>query len=74
MDLSIKSRESMEFMIGKIVEKLNFINIDIMKGNHFDEEKYEELHDLYQLVIKRNYFSPSEKQAIAEELGALRKN
>lgn len=74
MDLSVKSKENMVYMVDKISEKLNFINTGIMKASQFDEEKYEELFDIYQLVIKRDRFSPNERQAIAEELGSLRKN
>lgn len=73
MDLSVKSKENMVYMVDKISEKLNFINTGIMKASQFDEEKYEELFDIYQLVIKRDIFSPNERQAIAEELGTLRK-
>lgn len=73
MDLSVKSKENMVYMVDKISEKLNFINTGIMKASQFDEEKYEELFDIYQLVIKRDRFSPNERQAIAEELGSLRK-
>ncbi|WP_033826713.1 DUF1128 domain-containing protein [Bacillus andreraoultii] len=73
MDLSIKSKENMNFMVGKISDKLNFINAEVMKASQFDEEKYEDLHDIYELVMKRDHFSPSERQAIAEELGSLRK-
>lgn len=73
MDLSVKSKENMMYMVDKISEKLNFINTGIMKASQFDEEKYEELFDIYQLVIKRDRFSPNERQAIAEELGSLRK-
>jgi len=73
MDLSVKSKENMVYMVDTISKKLNFINTDIMKASQFDEEKYEELFDIYQLVIKRDHFSPNERQAIAEELGSLRK-
>lgn len=73
MDLSVKSKENMVYMVDKISEKLNFINTGIMKASQFDEEKYEELFDIYQLVIKRDRFSPNERQAIVEELGSLRK-
>ncbi len=73
MDLSVRSKENMVYMVDKISEKLNFINTGIMKASQFDEEKYEELFDIYQLVIKRDRFSPNERQAIAEELGSLRK-
>ncbi len=74
MDLSVKSKENMNYMVQKITEKLNLINTGVMQSGQFNEEKYEELYDLYQLVMKRSNFSPGEMLAIAEELGSLRKN
>ncbi|WP_243387994.1 DUF1128 domain-containing protein [Bacillus kexueae] len=73
MNLSQKSTENVEFMITKIKEKLNVLNVGAIKPSHFDEEMYEELKDIYELVMKKQSFSPSEMQAIAEELGQLRK-
>jgi uncharacterized protein YfkK (UPF0435 family) len=34
---------------------------------------YEELKDIYDLVMKKPTFSPNEMQAIVEELGSLKK-
>ncbi|MBO8177930.1 MAG: DUF1128 domain-containing protein [Bacillus sp. (in: Bacteria)] len=74
MDLSVKSVENVEYMIEKIKEKLKVVNMGAIKPEHFDENLYEELRDIYEMVMKRSSFSPSEMQAIAEELGSLRKN
>jgi uncharacterized protein YfkK (UPF0435 family) len=73
LNLSEKSSENVAFMIQKITEKLNVINIGAIKPTHFNEDMYDELKDIYELVMKKNTFSPSEMQAIAEELGSLRK-
>ncbi|WP_243291631.1 DUF1128 domain-containing protein [Bacillus sp. FJAT-47783] len=73
MNLSQKSPENIEYMITKITEKLNMLNVGAIKPSHFNEEMYEELKDIYDLVMKKSMFSPSEMQAIAEELGNLRK-
>ncbi|PLR66582.1 MULTISPECIES: DUF1128 domain-containing protein [Bacillaceae] len=72
-NLSVKSVENVEYMIEQIKEKLRVINIGAIKPSHFDEEMYEELKDIYDLVMKKNTFSPNEMQAIVEELGNLRK-
>ncbi|MBD1379615.1 DUF1128 domain-containing protein [Metabacillus arenae] len=72
-NLSEKSKENVEYMIEEIKQKLNVINIGAIKPSHFNEEMYEELKDIYELVKKKNTFSPSEMQAIVEELGNLRK-
>ncbi|MEH7121922.1 DUF1128 domain-containing protein [Bacillus sp. JJ1532] len=74
MDLAQKSVENVEYMIEKIKEKLKVLNFGAIKPSHFDEEMYEELKDIYDLVMKKNSFSPNEMQALAEELGNLRKN
>lgn len=73
LNLTQKSSENIEYMISKITEKLNMLNVGAIKPSHFNEEMYEELKDIYDLVMKKSTFSPSEMQAIAEELGNLRK-
>ncbi|AZU60886.1 DUF1128 domain-containing protein [Neobacillus mesonae] len=73
MDLSQKTVENVEFMIEKIKEKLRVLNLGAIKPSHFDEEMYEELKEIYEMVLRKNSFSPNEMQALAEELGNLRK-
>lgn len=73
VNLSQKSVENVEFMIEKIKEKLRVLNLGAIKPSHFDEDMYEELKEIYEMVMKKNAFSPSEMQAIVEELGSLRK-
>ncbi|WP_210364093.1 DUF1128 domain-containing protein [Bacillus sp. REN3] len=73
MDLSKNTPENVDFMIEKIKERLNVMNIGAIKSSHFDAEMYEELKDIYEMIMKKNNFSPNELQAIAEELGNLRK-
>lgn len=73
MNLSQKSTENVEYMIEKIKEKLKVMNLGAIKPSHFDEEMYEELKEIYEVVLKKSSFSPSEMQALVEELGNLRK-
>jgi uncharacterized protein YfkK (UPF0435 family) len=74
MNLSEKTTENVEYMIEKIKEKLKVLNLGAIKPSHFDEEMYEELKEIYEMVIKKPSFSPNEMQALVEELGNLRKN
>ena len=74
MDLNNQTIENVEYMIEQIKEKLRVMNLGAIKPSHFDENMYEELKDIYELVMRKNNFSPSEMQAIAEELGNLKKN
>ncbi|SFB08828.1 Uncharacterized protein YfkK, UPF0435 family [Bacillus sp. cl95] len=73
LNLSEKSTENVEYMIEKIKEKLRVLNFGAIKPSHFDGDMYEELKDIYEMVMRKNSFSPSEMQALAEELGNLRK-
>jgi uncharacterized protein YfkK (UPF0435 family) len=73
LNLAEQSVENVVFMIEKIKEKLKVLNLGAIKPSHFDENMYEELKDIYELVMKKNSFSPNEMQAIVEELGSLRK-
>ena len=73
MNLSEKSVENVEFMIEQIKEKLKVLNLGAIKPSHFDEEMYEELKEIYEMVLKKKSFSPNEMQALVEELGNLRK-
>ncbi|WP_213423777.1 DUF1128 domain-containing protein [Bhargavaea massiliensis] len=73
MDLTNPSAENVEHMISAIKDKLRMVNVDAMKSEHFNTSDYEDLRDIYDMVMKRSNFSPSEMQAIAAELGSLRK-
>ncbi|MCW1928424.1 DUF1128 domain-containing protein [Bhargavaea beijingensis] len=73
MDLTHPSAENVEHMISAIKDKLRMVNVDAMKSEHFNTSDYEDLRDIYDMVMKRSNFSPSEMQAIAAELGSLRK-
>jgi len=72
LDLSSPSTENIHFIIEAIKDKLRMVNADAMKPEHFDSSNYEDLVYLYELVHKRDAFSPSEMQAIVAELGSLR--
>ncbi|GKV65071.1 MULTISPECIES: DUF1128 domain-containing protein [unclassified Sporosarcina] len=73
MDLSTKSPENIAYMIDKIKDKLRMVNVDAMKSDNFSTEQYEDLHYMYEMVMKRDNITPNEMQAIAAELGSLRK-
>ncbi|WP_027415647.1 DUF1128 domain-containing protein [Aneurinibacillus terranovensis] len=74
MDLTKKSKENVEYMIEEIKNKLKVVNVAAIKPSHFDEEQYEDLKDIYDMVMKKASFSISEMEAIVTELGSLRKS
>lgn len=73
MDLSTPSAEHIAFMIDAIKNKLRVASGAAIRPEHFDDEKYEDLRDIYDLVISKSAFSVSEIDAIVTELGRLRK-
>jgi len=73
MNLSQPSVENVTYMIETIKEKLRMVNVDAVRPEDFNATQYEDLVYLYEMVKKRDSFSPSEMQAIAAELGNLRK-
>ncbi|MER2000860.1 MAG: DUF1128 domain-containing protein [Lysinibacillus sp.] len=73
MDLSNPTKENVVYIIEQLKEKLRMVNVDAMNAESFSEENYEDLVYLYEMVMKRESFSPNEMQAIVAELGSFRK-
>lgn len=72
LNLTEKSPENVKFMIEQITAKLKMVNVSAIDASQYNEDCYEDLHDIYTMVMKRESFSPNEMQAIVEELGNLR--
>ncbi|MBU8907044.1 DUF1128 domain-containing protein [Desertibacillus haloalkaliphilus] len=73
MNLTEQSRENIEYMINEIIKKLQVVNAGAMKAESFDTDAYEDLKDIYEMVMSKSSFSVSEMDAIVSELGRLRK-
>lgn len=73
LDLSQPSSLNIERMIEAMKDKLKMVNVDAMKAEHFNDSNYEDLKFIYEMVMKRDHISANEMQAIAAELGNLRK-
>ncbi|CAM3380700.1 DUF1128 domain-containing protein [Marinicrinis lubricantis] len=73
MDLNQKSTEHAHYMIEEIKKKLKVVSLAAIKPSHFDEEQYDDLKDIYDMVSSKSNFSISEMEAIVSELGRLRK-
>ncbi len=73
MDLSVQTRENIEFMLERIKDKLQIVNASALNAKSFYTDNYEDLRDIYELVNRKQSFSVSELDAIVSELGRLRK-
>ncbi len=72
MDLTVENNENIEYMLDVIKKKLQLVNQDVLKPEAFSTEHYEELHDIYSLVVKQTSFSIREMEAILDELRTIR--
>lgn len=73
MDLSQRSAENMEFMVDEIIKKLRMASVGAIKSAHFDEDQYEDIKEIYEVVSEKEKFSINEMEALVSELGKLRK-
>lgn len=72
LDLSEKTAQNMAYMVQAITAKLKMVNTAALQSSQFSIDHYDDLFDLYEMVMKKNTFSPNEMQAIVEELGSLK--
>lgn len=73
MDLSKKTPENIGFMIEEIKTKLRMASGAAMQASGFSVEQYEDIQDIYDLVMKKNNLSISEVESLVSELGRLRR-
>ncbi len=73
MDLTKFTPENAEYMVEEIKKRLRVATGAAIKATHINEEVYEDLKDIYEMVISKERFSISEIEAIVSELGRLRK-
>lgn len=73
MDLSNNTPDNISFMLEEIKSKLKMASAAAMKAEHLDDQYYEDLRDLYDVVNSKQKFSISEIEQLVSELGKLRK-
>ncbi|GIO69172.1 DUF1128 domain-containing protein [Paenibacillus sp. FSL M7-1455] len=72
MDLSQKTAENIEYMIEQIKTKLRMASGAAMSSTAFSVDQYEDIRDVYELVMTKSNLSISEVEALVSELGRLR--
>ncbi|MDU4697416.1 MAG: DUF1128 family protein [Paenibacillus sp.] len=72
MDLSTKSKENIEYMIEAIKSKLKMASGAAMSASAFHVNQYDDIRDVYDIVVSKERLSISEVEALAQELGRLR--
>ncbi|WP_169713703.1 DUF1128 domain-containing protein [Paludifilum halophilum] len=73
MHLEKPSRENLDFMINELKAHLKLVNTSIIKPEDYHLDDYEEVHDLYKMVEKKEgRLTMMELEGILKELGQLR--
>ncbi|UUZ83090.1 DUF1128 domain-containing protein [Paenibacillus sp. P26] len=73
MDLTQNTLENTEYMIEEIKRKLRMASGAALKASALNDEQYDDLRDIFEMVAGKQQFSISEIEAITKELGRLRK-
>ncbi|SEO80159.1 Uncharacterized protein YfkK, UPF0435 family [Paenibacillus sophorae] len=73
MDLSTPTQSNVEYMIESIKTKLKMASAAAMQSSAFSLEKYEDIRDIYEVVMDSDRLSISQVEALVSELGRLRK-
>ncbi|ANS75815.1 hypothetical protein AWM70_15495 [Paenibacillus yonginensis] len=72
MDLSQRTQENVEYMIEAIKNKLRMATGAAMQASAFSVDRYEDIQEVYEIVMSKERLSISEVEALASELGQLR--
>ncbi|MDR7074535.1 DUF1128 domain-containing protein [Fictibacillus barbaricus] len=73
MDLTIENHENMSYMIESLKKKLQIVNSGIIQPEDYELNKYEDVKELYEMVMKMPSFSIRDMESIVEELASLKK-
>lgn len=74
VDLTQKTQENVEYMIEAIKTKLRMATGAAMSASAFNVDRYEDILEVYEIVMSKERLSISEVEALAKELGQLRGN
>lgn len=67
-----RTDEQVQQMIEHIKVKLKMATGAALKSEHFTAEHYDDVKDIYDLVLSKDNYSINEMEAIVSELGKLR--
>ncbi|MFC7372141.1 DUF1128 domain-containing protein [Fictibacillus iocasae] len=72
MDLNSKNEENLDFMIETMKKKLQLVNSGLIQGSDYSLDKYDDIKELYDMIMKMNSFSVRDLEGIVSELGAMK--
>ncbi|EJW19213.1 DUF1128 domain-containing protein [Paenibacillus alvei] len=69
-----RTQANVEMMIDVIKDKLKMATAAAMQSSAFSVEQYDDIKDIYDIIMSKPAFSISEVEAIVSELGKLRRS
>ena len=69
-----RTQANVDMMIETIKEKLKMASAAAMQSSAFSVDQYEDIKDIYDIIMSKSTFSISEVEAIVCELGRLRRS
>lgn len=72
MDLIQPSETNIAYMVEQIKNKLKVVTAASIKPEHFGISRYEDIKDIYDLIMSKQNFSISEIEALCAELKHLK--
>jgi uncharacterized protein YfkK (UPF0435 family) len=73
MDLTNQNHENLAFMIESLKKKLQLVNSGLIQPEDYELNKYDDIKELYDMVMKMPSFSIRDMEGIVEELASLKK-
>ncbi|MCM3732199.1 DUF1128 domain-containing protein [Fictibacillus nanhaiensis] len=73
MDLNNENYENLAFMIEGLKKKLQLVNSGLIQPEDYELNKYDDIKELYDMVMKMPSFSIRDMEGIVEELASLKK-
>ncbi|MCM3717190.1 DUF1128 domain-containing protein [Fictibacillus phosphorivorans] len=73
MDLTKENHENLSFMIETLKKKLQLVNSGLIQPEDYELNKYDDIKELYDMVMKMPSFSIRDMEGIIEELASLKK-
>jgi uncharacterized protein YfkK (UPF0435 family) len=70
-DLREPTADNIAHMIEAIKSRLRMATGSALQASRFPLERYDEIRELYELVLAKPHFSVSEVEALVSELGRL---
>lgn len=69
-----RTQANVEMMIDAIKDKLKMATAAAMQSSVFSVDQFDDIKDIYDIIMSKPAFSISEVEAIVSELGRLRRS